>query len=184
MKRDNHYIYNDKKFDRLINKKIVYAVLMAFMMVVATGPMVMAATIDSITITFDPDGDIDIDVNISSYDFGGIVGGTWSNTTGNYFTLYNNGTVAMDTQIRTNDTTEEGDMILNESGVAPAQNQYAFYISDLTSPNYVNNTYGDEFDLSLSPLASKAFDIGLLIGNLSANHSSQTTTIYFQGTQS
>ena len=157
------------------------------MIIIAALPLVMAATEDSVVITFDPQGDIDIDVNLSSYNFGGVLANTWSNTSGNYFLLWNNGTVAMNTEIKTNDTTDEGNMGLNISTAPPGTDQYAIYIKDLNAQSqYVNNTYGfyGNYSTNLLPDDNDGFDICLLLGtNLSANWSMQTTTIYFRGLQ-
>jgi len=71
-------------------------------------------------------------------------------------------------------------------GVAPGQDEYAIKIVglDLTSNNYLETAYGVEFEQGLLPAGNKGFDINLLIGvNLSANHTTQYTTIYFQGSQ-
>ncbi len=167
------------KFER--NKKIGFTIIVSFIMLASTTPLVLAATVDTVIITFNPDADIDIDVNISFYNFSTVLAGTWSNTTGGTFTLYNNGTIPMDTQVRTNASTDEGDMDLNESAIAPQQDEYAIYIQGLDFENYVNSSYTIDFDQGLNPSDSKTFDICLLIGNISANHSWQTTTIYFQG---
>ena len=163
------------------DKKIRFSILVSFIMLAATTPLVLAATEDTVIITFNPDGDIDIDVNLSFYNFSSVVSGIWSNTTGGTFTLYNNGTIPMDTEIRTNASTDEGDMDLNESGVPPDTDEYAIFIEGLDFENYVNSSYTIEFDQGLNPSASKTFDICLLLGSISTNHSWQTTTIYFRG---
>ncbi len=167
-----------------ISKITVYLIAI---MLIATTPLVLAATEDNVIITFDPDGDIDINVDIVAYNFSSFVANTWSNTTGSTFTLYNNGTVSMDTSIKTNDSTDTGVMDLNTSSAAPGNDEYAIYITGLDNFNqYVNNTYAlyGFYDTALVPDDSEQFDICLLLGtNLSANHSWQMTTIYFQGTQ-
>jgi len=163
------------------NEKIGFSILVSFIILAATTPIVLGATVDNVIITFDPDGDIDIDVNLSYYNFSSVVAGIWSNTTGGTFTLYNNGTIPMDTEIRTNASTDEGDMDLNESDVPPDMDEYAIYIEGLDFENYVNSSYTIEFDQGLDPSDSKTFDICLLLGNISTNHSWQTTTIYFRG---
>jgi hypothetical protein len=166
------------------NKKI-YVFLISMMLLALSTPLVIAATEDHLIITFDPDGDIDIDVNISAYNFSTIVVNQYKNTTGGFFTLYNNGTVAMDTQIKSNATTDEADLSLNASGVAPGLDEYAIKIEGLDVENFVTTAYSLEFDTNLAPSSSKTFDIGLQLGSsLSANHSWQTTTISFQGSQS
>ncbi|KYK27981.1 hypothetical protein AYK20_07635 [Thermoplasmatales archaeon SG8-52-1] len=164
--------------------KKINVILVVTIILAAFTPHVLAATTDDLIITFDPDGEIDIDVNISQYDFGSIQANSWTNTSGGTFTLYNNGTVAMDTRIKTNATTDETDMSLNASGVAPAQDEYAIYIEGLDLEQYLLSSYNQEFDQQLLPADSKTFDVCLLIGvNLSANHSQQTTTISFEGSQ-
>ena len=181
--RKNKGEIQNRIFSRFRNdKKIGFTILVTFIMLTASTPLVLAATVDTVIITFDPDGDIDIDVNLSYYNFSSVVAGIWSNTTGGTFTLYNNGTIPMDTEIRSNASTDEGDMDLNESDVPPQQDEYAIYIEGLDFENYVNSSYTIEFDQGLNPSDSKTFDICLLMGNISANHSWQTTTVYFRGT--
>ena len=157
------------------------------MILVAFTPYVLAATEDTVIITFDPQGDIDIDVNISAYNFSGILANTFKETSGGWFLLWNNGTVNMNTEIRTNGSTDEGDMDLNLSTAAPGTDEYSILITGLnTLDQYVNNTYGfyGNYSTNLLPNDNDAFDIRLTIGtNLSANHSWQTTTIYFRGWQ-
>ena len=165
--------------------KKVNVLLVTTMILAAFTPLVMAATEDNLIITFDPDGDIDIDVNISAYNFTKVQANSWTNTTGGTFTLYNNGSVAMDTRIKTNATTDETDMSLNATGTPPQQDEYAIYIEGLDSEFYLESAYNEYFDTVLLPQDSKTFDVCLRIGiNLSANHSWQTTTISFEGSQS
>lgn len=168
--------------------KKIYGILVIVMILAGFTPLVLAATEDTVIITFDPEGNIDIDISYASYNYSSVNANSWKNTTGGYFTLYNNGSVPMDTQIKTNSTTDpvgSGEMSLNASGIPPSTDEYAIYIEDLDFPGYLTTAYVVEFDQSLNPLDSKTFDICLLLGtNLSANFSWQTTTIYFQGSQS
>ena len=169
---------------RMESKKL-YAVLITAVIIAAFTPIVFAATEDTVRITFDPDGVIDINVNRTTYNFGSVQADEWSNSTGGYFTLYNNGTVAMDTQIKTNASTESTQMDLNASGVAPVQDEFAIRITGLDVSMYLGTAYGAEFDTGLLPDDSKTFDMCLLLGpTLSANFTTQNTTIYFQGSQS
>jgi len=168
------------------DKKVLFAILVSSMLLTAVTPIVLAATEDNVTITFDPDGAIEIDVGQTNYSFGSAISGTWTNSTASYFTLYNNGTVAMDTEIRTNETTDSpSDMYLNESNIAPRQDEYAIKTVGFTTDQYLNSTYAlyGEYDQGLNPDDNKQFGLSLYLGNLSANHSVQTTTIYFRGTQ-
>ncbi len=166
---------------RKVSKKIVLTFLVSAMVITATTPLVMAAIEDNVHITFDPDGSIDIDVSPASYDFGSAVAGIWTNSSGSYFTLYNNGTVPMDTQIKSNATTDETTMNLSTAG-NPGLDEYSFNTDGLSNDMWVPNSYGTESDTSLNPSASQSFEICLLLGtSLSANHTTQHTTIYFQG---
>ena len=60
-------------------KKIL--VLIIANMLIATTPLVLAASEDSVIITFDPDGDIDIDISLASYNFSSVQANDWSNST-------------------------------------------------------------------------------------------------------
>ena len=166
----------------------IYVILVAVMMLSISVPLVFGATTDNVRIYFDPQGDIDIDVSLASYNFTGFVADNWKNTTSNTFLLWNNGSVSMDTQIQTNDSTDEGQMWLNMSGVSPITNQYAFKTINLgTVDKFLNNTYGAEgyYSQNLASNDNDPFDLGLLLGtNITSNWSWQTTTIYFQGSAS
>ena len=166
----------------------IYVGLVVFMMLSISVPLAFGATTDSVEIYFNPDGDIDIDVSLATYNFTSFVAQNWKNSTSNTFILWNNGSVAMDTQIETNDSTDEGQMWLNISGVSPITNQYAFKTINLgTADKFLNNTYGAEgyYSQNLASMDNDPFDLGLLLGtNITQNWSWQTTTIYFQGTAS
>jgi hypothetical protein len=164
--------------------KKVYAILISTLLISTISSTVMAVTEDNVIINFDPDGNIDIDISLASYNFSGVMANQWSNTTGNVFTIYNNGTISMDTRIKTNATTDEGDMTLDAVGT-PGQDEYSIQTNGFDSDGFLDSSYGGDFDTALGPNDSKGFDICLLIGtNLSSNYSWQTTTITFQGTQS
>jgi len=177
-----------------VDKKIIFALLVSSMIVIASAPLILAATSDELHISFDPEGDVDIDVDISDYNLtamlGPVLSGSWANTTGSTFTIYNNGTVPMDTQIQTNTSTDEGDMSLNATGVAPAQDEYAINITGLSNgfpqDTYLHVAYGVEFDQNLAASGGTAtFDICFRMpDSLSANHSWQATTINFTGSSS
>ena len=182
MDKDTSYLYKNLISVKKKNNKIIFTLLVSFTLIAASAPIILAASEDSVIITFDPNGDIDIDVSLGFYNFSGVTAGMWTNSTGGAFTLYNNGSVPMDTQVRTNATTDQGNMSLNASGVPPQRDQYAIYIDGLDVENYVNSSYTIEFDQGLASDDSKTFDVCLFLGvNLSANFSWQTTTIYFQG---
>ena len=168
-------------------RKISVFIIAVLMIGALITPLVVAVTEDTLIITFDPDGEIDIDVDYASHNFSEVQANDWSNTSDSYFTLYNNGTVAMDTEIRTNATTDEGDMDLNLSTAVPGTDQYAILVRGLDVEQWLNSSYAThgEYDQGINPNDSKQFGLRLKLGtNLSANHTWQTSTIYFRGTQS
>ena len=65
----------------------------------------------------------------------------------------------------------------------PQEDNYSFYTNGFDVDAYITTAYGADFDTALAATASKTFDLHLDLGNISANHSAQTTTIFFQGTQ-
>jgi hypothetical protein len=160
----------------------ISVIIIALMFFTSTTPLVLALSEDTLVITFDPDGDIDINVDVAAYNFSTVIVNAWENTTGELFTLYNNGTLPMDTEIRA-DNSSEGDMTINGTGVPPTTDEFAIYIEDLDFPHYLNDSYVDDFDTVLASNAYKSFDVCLLLGtNISANHSWQTVNISFRGT--
>jgi hypothetical protein len=161
------------------NFSIIVILLVVF---IINSPVIMAASEDTVVITFDPNGDIDIDISLASYAFGGVNANSWRNTTGGTFTLYNNGTVAMDTQIKTNVTTDEGNLSLDPDG-NPSTDKFSIETNGFDYDGFIPTTYSTTFDEALAPNDLKNFDLHLCLGvNLTYNFSSQTITIYFQGT--
>lgn len=162
-------------------KKILLAGLISAMLVSALIPIAMAATEEGITITFDPSGTIDIDVGPNSYAFGAADANSWTNSTGSTFTLYNNGTTSMDTQIKTNATTDSSSMTLDPDGVSIAADNYSLYTTGLDTDAYITTSYSAEFDAALASSGSTGFDLDIRLADISQDWSQQTTTIYFQG---
>ena len=163
-------------------KKILLVGLISAMLVSALTPIVMAATEEGITITFDPSGNIDIDVSPNSYDFGAASANSWTNSSGSTFTLYNNGSTSMDTQIKTNASTNSGNMTLDPDGTAISADNYSLYAkANLGSPGYITTSYSADFDTNLAKDGSKGFDLGLELADISQDWGQETTTVYFQG---
>jgi len=164
-------------------KKIVLICLISAMWIAPLVPVVLADE-TSISVTFDPDESVDIDVTPKSYDFGAVLAGTWENTSGSEFTLFNNGTTTMDTQIKSNATTDSAEMSLENAG-NPGNNEYSIYTDNLDADGYITNAYAGDLDSALAASGSKGFDLHLNIGSsLSSNFSSQRTTIFLQGSVS
>ena len=73
-------------WDAIMRIRKIFVLIIATMVAVTT-PLVLAASEDSVIITFDPDGDIDIDISLASYNFSSVQANDWSNSTGGTFTL-------------------------------------------------------------------------------------------------
>ena len=105
-----------------IDKLYVYVVT-TLMICIALSPVIMAATEDQITVTFDPDGQIDIDVSPETLAFGSVQADNSEEST-QTLTLYNNGTLSMQTTCETNVTTDEGNMECDGDGT-PSQDFFS-----------------------------------------------------------
>ena len=162
-------------------KKILLVGLISAMLISALTPIVMAATEEGITITFDPSGNIDIDVSPNASDLGTAGANDWTNTTGGTFTLFNNGSTSMDTEIKTNATTDSSDMELDDDGIAiPADNYSLYAEADLETPGYITISYSF-FDTGLAKDGTKNFDLCLKLADISQDWDQQQTTVYFRG---
>ncbi|MCX6665864.1 MAG: hypothetical protein NT038_07405 [Euryarchaeota archaeon] len=143
-------------------------------------PLVLADE-TSISITFDPDGTVYIDVTPKSRAFGAILIGAWVNTTGSTFTLFNNGTMAMNVQFKSNATTDSTQLTLDTDG-NPGADSYSLYTDGLDNDGYITAAYAGDFDMALAESGNKGFDLCLNMGSsLSSNFTVQTTSIYLLG---
>ena len=164
-------------------KKMLFAWLVSMLWLSVLTPIVLADE-TSISATFDPDGIIDIDITPKTYNFGAVQVNAWKNTTANYFTIYNNGTLPMDTQFKTNATTDSTSLTLDGDG-SPGSNAYSLRTNGLDSDGYINSTYSAEQDAGLAANSNKVCGFCLKMGSsISQNWTSQRTTIYIQGSLS
>ena len=161
-------------------KKILFAWLVSMLWLSVLTPVVLADE-TSISVTFNPEGVVDIDVTPKTYDFGSVQAGAWSNTTANYFTIYNNGTSPMDTQFKTNATTDSTSLTLDDNG-APGSNAYSFRTNGLDNDGYITAAYAVEQDTGIAASNNKVCGLCLNMGSsMTQNWTSQGTTIYLQG---
>ena len=164
-------------------KKIMFAWLVLMLWLSVLTPIVLADTTD-IHVTFNPEGTVDIDVSPKTYDFGNVNAGGYNNSSGMgalYFTLYNNGTVTMDTQIFSNVTTDSDELALDVA--APGQNEDRFRTHNLDTDAYIPSAIGADFDSALAASGTKDFDINLTMGSsLTENFAQQRTMINLTGT--
>jgi hypothetical protein len=170
-----------KKFNVLSSnaKKIMLAVLISMIWITTLTPVVLAGTTTNITISFNPAGVISIAVSPSSYNFSAIMAGGWKNSTPSIFTIFNNGTIGMDTQMATS-ATSSGGMVLDDSG-SPGANQYSLLTDGLSSDAYLTAANVTR-DTNLASSGTKPFDLCLNMGStITQNWTWQTATVYFVG---
>ena len=165
-------------------KRLVLISLVVTMIVSAITPPIMAAD-DTIHVTFDPEGDVSLEVSPTNCNFSTVDANT-SEEIGFDFTLYNNGTIPMQTDCETNVTTDEGDLECDGNGGNTADDFFCLQFTDTTmdgDDSFISNSSGAQTTLDNSLLAggSDTFRITIHLSNLSANHSWQTTTINFTG---
>ena len=161
-----------------INKFLLAGVLVT-MLGVAISPLVMAATEDTLIVTFNPSGAVDIAIAPATYDFGSLTGGANQATTGDYITIWNNGTVFMDVQAKSNASTLN--LTLDTDG-SPSLDFFSINFNEANSTGYCTAAYGTEFWTNVGPSGdTRSFDFTLYLGSISTDHPEQNTTITFQG---
>ena len=165
------------------SQKILVFIFIVFTGIATVMPLVWADE-TGISVTFDPDATIYIDVTPKVYDFGSVQAGQWKNSTGSTFTLYNNGTISIDTQIKTNATTDSTQLTLDADG-SPTTDAYSFRTYGLDSDQYITTGYAGDVDTALGGGVSKGFDLSFNLGiSLTQNFTTQRTTIYLLGSVS
>ena len=156
---------------------VVMLLLMAFM-----SPQVILAD-ESITVTFDPQGSVIGDVAPNSYDYAGVTMGG-SEASGD-FTLWNNGTIQMDTDVETNVTTADMECDGDGVGGSLAEDFFALQFTDTAFAGddaYISNNSGSPTLLSTGLSGDHTygtFKITIHIDSASADHDAQSTWVNF-----
>jgi hypothetical protein len=147
----------------------------------AMPPQIILAN-ESVTVTFNPEGEMLGNVYPNSYDFGDVTMN--SNEESIAFTLCNNGTVQMDTNVETNVTT--ANMECNgTSGLPLAEDFFALQFTNSSAFDgnnlYISNTSASktELDTALPGLTSGTFYITIWIENTAINYGQQSTWVNF-----
>lgn len=160
-------------------KEIRYIVGYFLIVLVLITPMVLGATWDTVTVTFDPTGNIDLDVAPETAAIGSITAGSSAGTGAADYTLYNNGTVTMDTQIKTNSTTDSASLTLDPDG-SPTEDNYSIQTSG-NCPNQYITSSNVAWKQDLSGGSSETFGFTVYLGTISQDWPSQTTTVNISG---
>lgn len=168
------------------SKKILLAVLISMIWISTITPLVLASE-TQIRVSFKPSGNVVIDVRPKTWNCSSVQGNAWYNSTAIYFTLWNNGTIAMTTLFKTNGSTDGAIMTYDSALTIPVpNNQYIFNTSgfDAGKNNWIPTSYGGTSYATVNASQSKTFGLKIKLGYLTANYSWQKTTIFIQGTSS
>jgi hypothetical protein len=165
------------------SKKTLLAILISMMWISTIIPIVLADE-TYIGVSFKPSGNVVIDVEPKIWNCSSIQGGAWYNSTNNYFTLYNNGTIAMTTLFKTNGSTDGAIMTYDSAFTIPVpNNQYIFNTSGFAAGKnrWIPTDYTGVSYATVNAGASTTFGLNINLGYLTTNYSWQKTTIYIQG---
>ncbi len=168
---------NKEKTKEIIIAFLIVTIFLSTFML----PISIAAD-DTIHVTFDPTGSVSLDVSPQTLNFSTVTA-NGNEESGTTFTLYNNGTIAMQTDCDTNATTDEGDLTLDADG-SPTEDTYSLRFTSTTMDGddaYITDA-GVTLDNSLSASGSDTFKITIYLGPISTDHGWQTTTVNFTGT--
>jgi hypothetical protein len=170
---------NKNKGMQLVRKIqcIIISILLAITFVT---PAVLGTTDEVILVWFDPTGDVDINIVVNHTDFDTVTGGTQEATGATAFTLYNNGSIAMDTTIQTNTSVESGNLSL-DTDAAPGNDQYSLYIIGACTNQFITST-AVAWETDLAGGGSQTFGLRIYLGNLTVDYGRENTTINVTGT--
>jgi len=170
-------------------KKILMIALVASILSIASfSPIsitVLAGLTDTITITLDPQGNVSLDVFPEEWNLSICWSYSNESTTINYFTLWNNGSVDMQTDIQITTSPENLHVDYNQS--EPTTDDY--YALNLTGStisgknHWVREDTTIQLDSNIAASASDTFGFTFYLANISANHTWQTLVVTLTGSQ-
>ncbi len=164
--------------------KKIYVLITVAILITAITPVVLGASEDYITVTFNPSGDIDLDVTPDTANFSTVVFSSSTNWpteggTDTSYTLYNNGTVTADIFIFSNTTTDNGDLTLENTG-SPGLDQFCLNVTGSNAQQITNTNTSWTNDL-VGGGGTLTFGINLELGVGSSDFGWQTTRINITG---
>lgn len=170
-----------------IKKILMIALVISILSIASFSPIsitVLAGTTDTITITFDPQGNISLDVFPEEWNLSIVWSYSNESTTNNYFTLWNNGSVDMQTDIQI--TTSPADLYLDYNNTPTADNYYGLNLTGATISgrnHWVQETAAIQLDSNIVASASVTFGFTFYLSNITANHTWQTLVVTLTGSQ-
>ena len=171
-----------------IKKILTIALVTSILSIASFSPIsitVLAATTDTITITFDPQGNVSLDVFPEEWNLSTVWSYSNESTTNNYFTLWNNGTVDMQTDIQI--TTSPANLCVEYNISEPTtDNYYALNLTGTTisgKNHWVQELAAIQLDSDIDASASDTFGFTFYLSNITTNHSWQTLVVTLTGSQ-
>ncbi|UCF12613.1 MAG: hypothetical protein JSW06_11375 [Thermoplasmatales archaeon] len=173
-----------KGWDRNMEIKKIYVLIIVAIMITAMTPVVLGVHQDYITVTFNPSGDIDLDVTPATANFSTVVFSSEINWpieggTDTSYTLYNNGTVAADVFIFSNTTTDTKELTLENTG-NPTIDQFCLNVTGSNAQQITNTNTSWTNDL-VGGGGTLTFGINLELGSGSSDFGWQKTRINITG---
>jgi hypothetical protein len=167
-------------------KKLLLSSFVTILIFLAIATPVVIGENSTINVTFDPQGSVTLDVTPATLNFS-TVDANGNEESSSAFTLYNNGTISMNTTADTNSTTDTKELTLDEDG-SPIEDYFSLQFTDCASfegdDAYITDA-GMTLNKTLTPATqSGTFKVTIHLGDISANHSWQATTINFTGAPS
>lgn len=136
---------------------------------------VNAAETATVTLTVTPTGTLSISVTPASYDFGNLAYGSEASTSGGYFNITNDGTLACKVQISAGNTANW------TLGSSPGYNIFVVNATTSTWASAITlTTTAQDFVASLNPGSWQTFDVGLKMPTSGDTTAQQTITITLQ----
>ena len=169
-------------------KILMIALVVSILSIASFSPVpitVLAATTEDITITFDPQGNISLDVSPEVWNLSIVWSNSSESTGGTHFTLWNNGSVNMQTDIQITSNTP-GDLTIDDTGIPTTDNYYALNLTGGTASginHWVKESATIQLDSDIDASASDTFGFTLYMSNITANHTWQTLVVTLTGSQ-
>lgn len=143
-------------------------------------PAIVADTSDTIHVTFDPTGEVNISITPPTLNFSTVTANSNKESTAS-FTLWNNGTIYMNTTCNTNLSTDEGNLTLDPDGT-PETDYYSLQFTNTAfegNDEYIPSASTVILNQSLAPSGSGTFYVTIHLGYINDDYGWQTTTINF-----
>lgn len=161
--------------------KLLATIFIVTLVITAIISPVIIAVEDTIIVTFNPTGSVTLDVAPELFDFD-TVASNGNEESANSFTLYNNGTMNMQTTCDTNSSTLN--LTLDADGT-PGEDYFSLQFTSASNFEgnnaYITTASSMTLNNTLAPSGSDTFKLTIHLGVISVDHPEQNTTVNFTG---